>query len=219
MPDRNSIEARLLKILAAIAVVAVAGVLTILPYRLYTRDIRHAKVQAHRLSSVVQTALGRAIARGEDPSELIERFQGAGDFSIQLTRLQDGEAHPAASSGRGSSTLSGTRLTYVAAPIIGPNDQTWLAQMEFDLSSMRRESIRLIIDLVLAVIAGSAVFSLVVFLTVRRSLVVPLREFTETIEQRHPEGHAVPMPAFDSLEMRDLASAVERACAAHAPQV
>jgi hypothetical protein len=216
MPERNSIEARLLKVLALIAVVAIVGVLVILPYRLYDRDIRHATVHAHRLSTVVQASLARAVARGEDPSDLINRFQGAGDVDIHLRRLENGESHPAAASGRGSSALDGTRLTYVAAPIQGPDGTVWLAEMTFDLAGMKRESIRLIIDLVMAVIAGSAVFSLVVFLTVRRSLVIPLRELTETIDRRHPDAD-VPMPEFDSIEMSGLVNAVERACAAHAP--
>jgi hypothetical protein len=217
MPDRNSIETRLLKTLAVIAVVAILGVLAILPYRLYTRDIRNATVHAHRLSTVVQTALSHIIARGEDPGDVINRFQGAADVDIQLTRLLEGEVHPAAAGGRGSSSLSGTRLTYVAAPISGPDGEVWLAQMEFDLSLMKRESVRLIIDLVLAVVVGSLCFSLVVFLMVRRALVIPLREFTETIEKRHPDGDEVTMPAFESREMCDLVDAVERVCTAHPP--
>jgi hypothetical protein len=219
MPDRNSIETRLLKTLAAIALVAILGVLAILPFRLYERDIRHATVHAHRLSTVVQTAISRVVARGEDPTDLINRFQGAADVDIQLTRLMEGEVHPAAASGRGSSSLSGTRLSYVAAPISGLDDEVWLAQMDFDLSVMKRESVRLIIDLVLAVIIGSAVFSLIVFLVVRRAMIIPLRNFTETIEKRHPGDEHVSMPVFESSEMSDLVDAVERACTAHPPQV
>ena len=42
-----------------------AGVLAILPYRLYARDVRHATVHAHRIASVVHTALSHAILEGE----------------------------------------------------------------------------------------------------------------------------------------------------------
>jgi hypothetical protein len=46
--------------------------------------------------------------------------------------------------------------------------------MEFDLAPLKRESVRLIIDLVLAVALGSLVFSAVVFVLVRQSVVLPL---------------------------------------------
>jgi hypothetical protein len=217
MIDRRSIESHLLKTLAAIAVVAVVGVLAILPYRLYDRDIRHAKVQAHRLSSVVQTALAHAVVSGEDPTDLINRLQGLADVDIQLARLDSKQIHPAATSGHGKSELSGTRLTYIAPPILGRGGEVWLAEMEFDLSPMKRESVRLIIDLVIAVVLGSLVFSFVVFLLVRQSVVVPLREFVETIDRRHPNHPDVAAPEFETLEMRQLVDAVERACAAHEP--
>jgi len=198
-----------------IAVVAVLGVLAILPYRLYDRDIRHAKVQAHRLSTVVQTALAHAVVSGEDPTDLINRLQGLGDVEIQLSRLAARQIHPSAGSVQGRSDLSGTRLTYTAPPIMGRGDEVWLAEMEFDLSPMKRESVRLIIDLVLAVALGSLVFSLVVFLLVRQSVVVPLRAFVETIDRRHPNHPDVAAPEFETLEMKELVDAVERACASH----
>jgi hypothetical protein len=215
MIDRRSIESRLIRTLGAIAVIAILGVLAILPYRLYDRDIRHAKVQAHRLSSVVQTALAQAVVNGEDPTDLINRLQGLGDVDIQLARLDAGQLHPAAGSAKGRSELSGTLLTYTAPPILGRGGEVWLAEMEFDLAPMKRESVRLIIDLVLAVALGSLVFSLVVFLLVRQSVVVPLREFVRTIDRRHPNRPDVAAPEFETAEMRSLVDAVERACAAH----
>ena len=42
--------------------------------------------------------------------------------------------------------------------------------------------------------------------------------FTDTIERRHPDHLEIEMPGFESLEMRQLADAVERACAAHEPR-
>ena len=215
MIDRRSIESRLIKTLGVIGVVAVLGVLAILPYRLWDRDIRHAKVQAHRISSVVQTALAQAVVTGEDPTDLINRLQGLADVDIQLSRLDSAQIHPGAASGKGRSELSGTKLTYVAPPILGRADEVWLAEMEFDLAPMKRESVRLIIDLVLAVVLGSLVFSAVVFVLVRQSVVVPLRELVKTIDRRHPSHPDVEAPEFETLEMRELVDAVERACAAH----
>lgn len=217
MIDRRSIESRLVRTLAVIGIVAVAGVVAILPWRLYDRDIRHAKVQAHRVSSVVQTALAQAVQSGEDPTDLINRLHALADVEIQLSRLDERQLHPNAGSSKGRSDLSGTRLTYVAPPILGRGGEVWLAEMEFDLAPMKRDSVRLIIDLVLAVVFGSLVFSAVVFLLIRQSVVMPLREFVETIDRRHPDHPDIAAPEFDTLEMRELVDAVERACAAHEP--
>ena len=83
-------------------------------------------------------------------------------------------------------------------------------------ASEKRESIQLIIDLLLAVLLGSLVFSAVVFLLVRQSVVQPLRDFKRTIERRHPDRADIAAPEFETLEMQELVDAVERACAAHA---
>jgi hypothetical protein len=215
MPPTKSVQTRLIQVLTGIACVAVLGVLAILPYRLYQRDIRHATVQAHRISSVVHTALARAVLEGEDVTDLVNRFQGIADLEIRLSKLGDGEVHPAATSRKGSSELEGTDLTYTAPPILDREGNTWLASMYFDLSSMKRESIRLIIDLCLVVVIGSALFSLLVFVFVRRMLVVPLRDVTRRVEQIEPGKELGPMPDFHSPEMTDLARAIEKACRAH----
>ena len=55
MMDRSGMEFRLALTLGVIALVAVAGILAILPYRLYERDIRLASTHAHRMSAVVQS--------------------------------------------------------------------------------------------------------------------------------------------------------------------
>lgn len=215
MPFR-SIEARLLAVLAVIALVAVLGVLAILPYRLYERDIRHATVEAHRISNLVHVALEHAVLEGEDPTRLISRLQGLADLQIRLRQLPPGEAHPVAAGGRGSSTLNDTQLTYVSAPIRDADGRTWLAEMEFDLAPMKRESVRLIIDLVLAVVIGAAIFSAVVFVMVRRALILPLGAVTAVIEQLHRDPSTPPrLPKFETREMAELAQAVERVCAAH----
>jgi hypothetical protein len=206
---------RLLVLLGGIALIAVLGVLAILPYRLYSRDIRHATVEAHRVASVLHVALADAIARGEDASDLVNRFQGIADLRISLRKLEGDETHPAAESRRGSSTLDGTDLTYLASPILDRSGNVWLAEMYFDLSPMKRESVRLIIALVLAVVAGSAAFSALVFWLVRQYLVVPLRHTTEALLDYDGASGAVAMPEFASSEMRDLAHAVETACRTH----
>ena len=208
----HSAEIRLLQVLAVIAAVAVLGVLAILPYRLYQRDIRHATVHAHRIASVVHTAISHAILEGEDTSDLINRFQGMADLEIRI-REREGGADPTAAPG--TSRLDGTELTYVAPPILDREGRAWLAEMRFDLSPMKRESVRLIIDLVVAVILGSGVFSAVVFLIVRHSLLVPLRNVTKTIDALQPEAEPVHMPEFESREMSELADAVVKACRAH----
>jgi len=212
MSHPPSVETRLFKLLAVIAAAAVCGVLALLPYRLYSRDIRHAEVQAHRVASVAHTALSQAVGRGEDVTDLANRFQGIADFEIRLRKLPAGDLEPAATSGRGSSRLDGTDLTYTAPPILDQNGATYLTTMHFDLSPMRRESVRLIIDLVLGVMLGSALFSVGIYLMIRRSLVEPLREMTTSIEGIADGADSIDIPGFETLEMSELAAAVTRAC-------
>jgi methyl-accepting chemotaxis protein len=216
MSDRPSVERRLLVLLAAIAAIAVLGVLAIVPYRLYQRDVRQAEVAAHRIASLVHVALSHALAEQEDTSDLVNRFQGIADLQIRLEKLPPGELHPAAALGRGSSERRDTDLTYTAPPILDGAGGTWLATMHFDLSPMKRESIRLIVDLMLAVVIGSAAFSLAVFLLIRRSLLAPLREVTERVE-RYAQGQEVgPLPEFGSRELATLMDALDRARQVHA---
>lgn len=212
MPNPPSVEGRLIKILAGIAGVAVLGVLALVPYRLYTRDIRNAEVQAHRIAAVAHTALSQAVAQGQDVTDLANRFQGIADFEVRLRKLEPGELDPALTTGRGSSRLDGTDLTYTAAPILDARGQAYLTTMHFDLAPMKRESVRLIVDLVVAVALASALFSAVVYLLIRRSLVQPLREVTRSIEDIAASSSPISMPEFETREMSALASAIERAC-------
>jgi hypothetical protein len=211
---RPSAEQRLLWFLAGIAAAAVLGVLAIVPYRLYARDVRLAEVNAHRIGSLLHVALGHALLRGDsldELSDLVNRFQGIADLEIGLRELQPTELHPASTSRRASSERRDTDLTYTAPPILDREGDTWLATMHFDLSPMKRESIRLIIDLILAVLVGSAVFSLAVFLLVRRTLLRPLHEVTHRVlafaEGREPG----PAPDFETREMASLFDALDRA--------
>jgi hypothetical protein len=213
----NSMERRLLLALAGIACVAILGVVAILPYRLYQRDIRHAQVQAHRISSVAHAALSNAVSRGDDVGDLTNRLQGIGDFELRLTRLEPGEVGGTANSGRGTSDLDGTTLTYTAAPIVGPKGESWLSTMTFDLRSMKRESVRLIIDLMLAVLLGSLVFSGVVYGLVRATLLEPLHEVTRRISALDAEDAEVTLPEYRTTEMAALARAIEHACHTRGP--
>jgi methyl-accepting chemotaxis protein len=212
MADRSSIEFRLILTLSAIALVAVVGLLLILPYRLYERDIRHATDDAHRISSVVQAALSYPLAAGLDPSDLVNRIQSIGDIEIGLSRLEAGQVASGAVAGRGSSILDDTDLRYVSTPVLDGEGKAWIAEMHFDLSPMKRESIRLIIDLVLAVALGASAFSLIIFLLFRRALVRPVRELTRCVDRIGAGDSSVRMPHFTSREMGELASAIEQAC-------
>jgi methyl-accepting chemotaxis protein len=210
--------------LLVIAGIAITGVLAILPYRLYSRDIQQATTDAHRLSSVVHVALSHALLReGVDQAsltDLVNRLQGMGNVSVRLRNLEAGELHPAATSGKGSSTRRDTELIYVAPPITDRLGTTWIATMEFDLSPMKRRSIRLITDLVLAVAIGSVAFSVMIFLLIRRTLLLPIRTVTERITEMadgDPRGESVQMPDFASAEMMKLAREVERACEVRRP--
>jgi len=218
MPESTSIrpsaERRLLWLLAGIAAVAVVGVLAIVPYRLYARDVRLAEVTAHRIGSILHVALAHDLRRAEDlqdVADLANRLQGIADLQIGLRKLQPTELHPAAASGRGSSERHDTDLVYTAPPILDRNGDTWLATMRFDLSPMKRESIRLIIDLVLAVLLGSAGFSLVVFALIRRTLLRPLHEVTDRVEAFAEGREPGPPPEFETRELVSLMDALDRA--------
>ena len=88
--------------------------------------------------------------------------------------------------------------------------------MEFDLSPMKRRSIRLITDLVLAVAIGSLTFSAMIFLLIRRALLLPVHSITERISEiaDGQGGASIKMPGFASEEMIVLAREIERACEA-----
>jgi methyl-accepting chemotaxis protein len=212
--EARSVERRLLALLALIALIAVAGVLAIVPYRLYARDVRFAEVNAHRIGSLLHVALSHALQKGTEPqdvSDLVNRFQGIADMQIQLRQLLPGEVSPGDPSGAGSSARDGTKLTYTAPPILDRDGHTWVAMMNFDLAPMKRESVRLIIDLMIAVLIGSALFSAAVFVLVRNSIVQPLREVTRQVE-RFAEGERLErLPQFESREMTSLLDALDRA--------
>ncbi len=212
MSGATSIERHLIRILAVIACIAVIGVLVILPFRLYERDVRNARIHAHRISTVVHAAISNSVHDGEDISDLVNRLQGSAALEIRLSKVEKGEVHPVVTSGEGSSELQGTTLRYTAPAIVDRLGDRWLATMEFDLSAMKRESIRLIIDLVLAVFIGSLIFSLAVFLLVRWAIVGPLMDVTRRVERFESEGKPLQLPSFETAEMSKLGAAVERLC-------
>jgi methyl-accepting chemotaxis protein len=211
---RPSVERRLLFVLALIAAVAVGGVLAIVPYRLYQRDVRLAEVNAHRIGSLLHVMLGHELQQGtdiEDVADLVNRFQGIAALEIRLRQLPADELHPGQASGHGSSERHDTDLTYTAPPILDKDGHTWLASMHFDLAPMKRESVRLIIDLVIAVLLGSAAFSLAVFWLIRRALLQPLHEVTQRVERFAAGEEPGPLPEFESQELASLMDALSRA--------
>ncbi len=209
MLNPSSIEARLLATLAVIAVVAVAGVLVILPYRLYERDIRQATDEAQRLSSVVHSALSCPLASGRDATDLVNRLQGTANLEIRLAKLDDPEEHPLHRSQAGSSIRSGTDLRYVAPPVLAGDGGSWLAELFFDLSSMKRDSVRLIFDLMLAIVVGAALFSAAIYWLFRRALLAPLAELSHAVEHLAAGDAAPRLPRFDTAEMQKLAASIE----------
>jgi methyl-accepting chemotaxis protein len=211
---RPSAERRLLWFLAGIAAIAILGVLAIVPYRLYERDVRQAEVTAHRIGSILHVALAHDLHHGndfEDVGDLANRLQGIADLQISLRQLQPTELHPGGANTRGSSERHDTDLLFTAPPILDRDGKTWLATMRFDLSPMKRESIRLIIDLVLAVLIGSAAFSLVVFVLIRRMLLQPLHEVTHRVEAFAEGREPGPLPEFETRELATLMNALDRA--------
>jgi hypothetical protein len=188
----------------------VLGVLAIVPYRLYERDIRTAEVNAHRIAGVIHASLSRAAAEGDDLVDLVNRFQGVAASEITLERIDPGEVHPATRSERGRSELRGTDLTYTAPPIVDRDGRTLVASMTFDLSPMKRSSVNLIVSLVIAVVVGSLAFSLAVFFLIRQSLVAPLRLATASYARSERSREPVALPSFRTREMNDLVRVIEQ---------
>ena len=218
LPGSSSVEGRLVALLAFIAAIAVVGVLAIVPYRLYERDVRLAEVNAHRVGSLLHVALANALQRGtsvKDVSDLANRLQAVADLEIRLRELPESETSTGDPAGPGSSVRRDTDLTYTAPPILDKDGHTWLATMHFDLSPMKRESVRLIIDLMIAVLLGSLVFSCAVFFLIRRLMIEPLREMTKRVE-RFADGQPIgEHRTYETEELDALADALERARTAH----
>lgn len=210
MTDPTSIERRLIVALAAIALVAVLGVLVLLPYRLYERDIRNATEQAQRVSSVVHSALSCPIGAGNDATDLVNRLQGNASLEIRLAKLARPEDHPLHASPVAASTREGTDLRYLVPPVLDRDGGSWLAEMHFDLAPLRRDSVRLIVDLMLAVTIGAAIFSAVIFALFRRALLLPLRELAERVDRIAGGEEGVALPEFRSREMAQLSGAIGR---------
>ena len=206
MPEKDTVERRLLWLLAIIAALAVGGMLAILPYRLYERDIRYATVHAHRVASVVHAALTCPVLAGEETNAMLERFQELADLEITLAPVAKATA---SATGGGTSELDGTELRYASPPIVGAGGETWEAEMLFDLSPLKRDSVRLIIDLVVATALGAAAFSIAVFLLLRQSLLAPLREIEEHARALANGEDPAPLPTYQTLEVAALAKAID----------
>jgi methyl-accepting chemotaxis protein len=76
---------------------------------------------------------------------------------------------------------------------------------------MKRESMRLIFDLVLAVVLASLAFSAAIFWLIRNTLLQPLHEVTERVEEFAAGHDPGPTPAFGSRELATLMDALDRA--------
>jgi hypothetical protein len=214
LPGSSSVEHRLIMLLVFIAAIAVVGVLAIVPYRLYERDVRLAEVNAHRIGSLLHVSLANDLQRGtsvKEVSDLANRLQAVADLEIRLKELPESDIPPGDSGGPGSSVRRDTDLTYTAPPILDKDGHSWIATMHFDLSPMKRDSVRLIIDMVLAVLFGSVVFSVGVYWLIRDALLQPLHQVTQRVERFVEGAELGPPPSFETRELRELFEALERA--------
>lgn len=206
----SGIQFRLVLTLVVIGLVAIAGILAILPYRLYERDIRIATSEAHRVSSVVQAALACPLRCEGNATDLVNRIQGVANIRLALSRREAGEMPAGAVAGRGSSVLDDTDLRYVSTPVLDEAGNAWIAELQFDLAPMKRESLRVVYDVVLAVAFGSIAFGVVVFFFVRSAFVLPLRALTRSVDRMAAGEMDAAFPDFESREMTELAEGIGR---------
>ncbi len=209
-PTLPSFERRLWIALGVIAAMAIGGTLAILPYRLYERDIRNAQLYAHRTSGLIHAAIGQALADGADVEALLERLRSISEAGIRLEPLPPTEARPSEGWGRGRSDVEGTTLTYVAPPLRDTEGRLWRLETRNDLTSLRRDSVRLIIDLLIAVGVGAAVFSLAIFVLVRGGLLRPMRHITDELERVAMHGGDPDLPPASSRELAAFRRAASR---------
>lgn len=205
-----SFERRLLLALGVIAVIAIGGTLAILPYRLYERDIRNAQLHAHRTSGLVHAAVGAALEEGHDVEPLLERLRSISDAGIRLEVMPAGTAPPSKGWGRGHSDIDGTTLTYVAPPLRGSDGQLWQLAMQHDIAILKRDSVRLIIDLLLSVGVGAVAFSIAIFILVRAGLLRPMRHITDELERVAAQGGDPDLPPASSREVAAFRKAASR---------
>lgn len=205
-----SFEKRLSLALIVIAAVAIAGTLAILPYRLYERDIRNAQLYAHRTSGLVHAALERALEHRADVEALLERLRSISDAGIRLEPLPAETEKPSQGWGRGRSEVDGTTLTYLAPPLRGADGQLWQLEMQHDIAMMKRDSVRLIIDLLIAVLVGSAIFSAGIFVLIRGGLLRPMRHITDELERVAKHGGEPDLPPASSRELAAFRQAASR---------
>lgn len=205
-----SFERQLLLALLVIAAIAGAGTLAILPYRLYERDIRNAQLDAHRTSGLVQAAVGLALTQGEDVEGLLERLRSISNWGIRLEALPSDTPPPSEGWGRGRSEIDGTTLTYVAPPVRGADGRLWRLEMRHDIANMKRDSVRLIIDLLVAVGIASTGFSIVIIVLVRGGLLRPMRRITDELERAAQDGGEPDLPPASSRELAAFREAASR---------
>ena len=207
-----SFEKQLLLALLVIAAIAFAGTLAILPYRLYERDIRNAQLDAHRTSGLVQATVELALARGEDVEGLLERLRSISNWGIRLEALPPDTPPPSEGWGRGRSEVDGTTLSYVAPPVRDAEGGLWRLEMQHDIANMKRDSVRLIIDLLIAIGISSVGFSIAIFLLVRRGLLRPMRHITDELERAAKDGGDPNLPPASSRELAAFRDAAGRLC-------
>lgn len=205
-----SFEQRLLLALGTIAAIAIVGTLAILPYRLYERDIRNATLNAHRSSGLVQAAVAATLEQGRDVEGLLERLRAISGTGIRLESLPEGATPPAKGWGRGRSDVDGTTLTYQGPPLRRADGGLVRLEMQHDLSGLKRDSVRLIIDLLLAVGVAAAAFSAAIFVLVRAGLLRPMRRIAEELERVAAQGGDPDLPPASSREVAAFREAAGR---------
>ena len=82
--------------------------------------------------------------------------------------------------------------------------------MQHDIANLKRDSVRLIIDLLIAGGIGAAGFSFAIFLLVRGGLLRPMRHITDELERAAEDGGDPDLPPASSRELEAFREAANR---------
>ena len=239
-----------------LAVVTMAGLLAILPYRLYQRDTdvakQHARLVSDELANMIKLtmlttkevlALDPKLGLGvviEKINALYDKFGANQDFDFRVVRspiieaqytaiegrrADNPEAQKVLQTGKPESRVDGAVLSYWS-PIradaecghchkdaskkrVAAGTTLGVVETVFDLTRQKDRSVRTIVEITGFLILMIVVLAVVILMIIRRNLIVPLKNLSDTLKQRRSDPNVV-LPKYTTPEMVELVDAIDK---------